>query len=41
MHAVTGGLWREIKQLPEHARCSLKWDRGMELADHRTAMANT
>jgi IS30 family transposase len=41
MHAVTAGLWREMGLLPERVRRSLTWDRGMELADHRTVTANT
>jgi len=36
MHPVTAGLAREMTRLPEHVRKTLTWDRGMELADHRT-----
>jgi IS30 family transposase len=41
MNTVTEGLSREMAKLPEHLRKSLTWDRGMELADHKTVAANT
>ena len=41
MASVTAGLSRELTRLPERARRSLTWDRGMELADHKTVAANT
>ena len=41
MASVTAGLSRELTRLPERARRSLTWDRGMELADHKTVTANT
>ena len=41
MATVTAGLSREMTKLPTVLRRSLTWDRGMELADHKTVTANT
>ncbi len=41
MTTVTAGLSREMTKLPAAMRRSLTWDRGMELADHKTVTANT
>jgi IS30 family transposase len=41
MATVTAGLSRTMARLPEQLRKSLTWDRGMELADHKTVTANT
>ena len=41
MTTVTTGLAREMTRLPEQLRKSLTWDRGMELADHRTVTITT
>jgi IS30 family transposase len=41
MHTVTAGLAREMTRLPEQLRKSLTWDRGMELADHKTVTVTT
>jgi IS30 family transposase len=41
MATVTAGLSREMTKLPTAIRRSLTWDRGMELADHKTVTANT
>ena len=41
MATVTEGLSRTMTWLPEHLCKSLTWDRGMELADHKTVTANT
>ena len=41
MATVTEGLSRTMTRLPEQLRKSLTWDRGMELADHKTVTANT
>lgn len=41
MTTVTEGLSRTMARLPKQVRKSLTWDRGMELADHKTVTANT
>ena len=41
MITVSAGLSREMGRLPQHLRKTLTWDRGMELADHKTVAANT
>ena len=41
MATVTEGLSRTMARLPEQLRKSLTWDRGMELAEHKTVTANT
>ena len=41
MTTVSAGLAREMTRLPEQVRKSLTWDRGMELADHKTVTVNT
>lgn len=41
MQTVTEGLRRTMTRLPEHLRKSLTWDRGMELADHKTVSVDT
>ncbi len=41
MHTVTRGLSTTMTHLPEQLRKSLTWDRGMELAGHKTVSANT
>jgi IS30 family transposase len=41
MTTVTAGLSREMTRLPERLRKSLTWDRGMELADHKTVTITT
>jgi IS30 family transposase len=41
MATVTAGLSREMTRLPEQLRKSLTWDRGMELADHKTVTVTT
>jgi IS30 family transposase len=41
MATVTEGLSRTMARLPKHLCKSLTWDRGMELADHKTVTANT
>ncbi|MBX3704905.1 MAG: IS30 family transposase, partial [Steroidobacteraceae bacterium] len=41
MATVTAGLSREMTKLATALRRSLTWDRGMELADHKTVTANT
>ena len=35
-NSVVSALTRHVKKLPRHLRESLTWDRGMELADHKT-----
>jgi len=35
-HSVVSALTRQVKKLPRRLRESLTWDRGMELADHKT-----
>lgn len=39
--SVTAGLIRELGQLPDQAKRSLTWDRGMELAGHKEVTAGT
>jgi hypothetical protein len=41
MTTVTAGLSRQMTRLPEQLRKSLTWDRGMELADHKTVTVTT
>jgi IS30 family transposase len=41
MTTVTAGLSREMTRLPQQVRKSLTWDRGMELADHKTITVTT
>ena len=41
MTTVSAGLAREMTRLPEQVRKSLTWDRGMELADHKTVTVTT
>src|SRR5215218_1549335 len=41
MTTVSAGLARGMTRLPEQVRKSLTWDRGMELADHRTVTVAT
>ena len=41
MATVTEGLSRTMGRLPEQLRKSLTWDRGLELAGHKTVTANT
>lgn len=41
MATVSAGLSREMTRLPEQARKSLTWDRGMELADHKAITFDT
>lgn len=41
MATVTAGLTREMLRLPEHLRQTLTWDRGMELADHKSVTIST
>ncbi len=41
MGTVTAGLSRTMARLPEQVRKTLTWDRGMELADHKTVTAKT
>ena len=41
MATVTEGLSRTMARLPEQLRKILTWDRGMELAGHKTVTANT
>lgn len=41
MATVTEGLSRTMARLPEQVRKTLTWDRGMELADHKTVTAKT
>lgn len=40
-HVVTQALSREMNRLPAECLRSLTWDRGMELADHKTVAATT
>jgi transposase, IS30 family len=41
MGTLTEGLRRTMTRLPEHLRKPLTWDRGMELADHKSVTADT
>jgi len=41
MATVTKGLSRTMARLPEQVGKTLTWDRGMELADHKTVTAKT
>jgi IS30 family transposase len=41
MGTVSEGLRRTMTRLPEHLRKSLTWDRGMELAGHKTVTIDT
>jgi len=41
MASVTAGLSRELTRLPQQLRKTLTWDRGMELADHKSVTTNT
>ncbi|WP_329460742.1 IS30 family transposase [Streptomyces sp. NBC_01497] len=40
-HTVTRRLSQTMLQLPQQIRRTLTWDRGMELADHKTVTART
>ena len=39
--SVTAGLVRELRHLPDRAKRSCTWDRGMELAGHKEVAAGT
>lgn len=41
MSTLTEGLRRIMTPMPKEIRKSLTWDRGMELADHKTVTAQT
>jgi IS30 family transposase len=41
MGTVADGLRRTMTQLPDHLRKTLTWDRGMELAGHKTVTVDT
>lgn len=41
MHSVTRALSKTMTRLPEQLRKTLTWDRGMELAKHKTVTAST
>ena len=41
MKSVTAGITREMQKLPRELLKTLTWDRGMELADHKTVTIDT
>ncbi len=40
-HSVVTALSKQVRKLPDQLRMSLTWDRGVELADHKTFTMTT